>query len=109
MNFLVENSDVLEMTQENLDETWMLLIVVNNARSMVGFRVKAANTNFNGTLWLLAFTKQTGKQLILNSGTADSFRNSVKHVLLIDFIDCTSSANFKLSGQQFVILNLGNK
>lgn len=90
MNFLMENSDILESTQGNLDEIWMLLIVVNNARGMVGFRVKAANTNFNGTLWLLAFTKQTGKQLILKSGTADSFRNGTKQVLLID---CTCSSN----------------
>lgn len=92
MNFLVENSDVLELTQGNLDETWMLLIVVNNARGMVGFRVQAANTNFNGTLWLLAFPEQTGEQLILKSGTADSFLNGTKHVLLID---CPSSSNFK--------------
>lgn len=83
MNFLVENSDVLELTQENLDETWMLLIVVNNARGMVGFRVKAANTNFNGTLWLLAFTKQTGKPLILKSGTANTFCLLIVHLVQI--------------------------
>lgn len=90
----MENSDVLELTQGNLDETWMHLIAVNDASGMVGFRVKAANTSFNGTLWLLLFTKQTGKQLILKSGTVDSFRNGTKHVLLIDY---TSSSNFKLS------------
>ena len=72
----------------------MLLIVVNNARGMVGFRVKAANTNFNGICdYWRSLNKQVLKQLILKSGTADSFLNGTKHVLLID---CPSSSNFKL-------------